>query len=605
MSSIYIKNDIYNFYQKANSTSIMYSDGSEIEDKLYTIIKNLNDKSVWSDELKKEIIDWPTEYHFSRQRHCLLRPLNIKRGDSVLELGAGCGAITRYLGELGAIVDSVEGTASRARIAGERCSNLENVKVHVDNFLEFTSNKKYDWVLFIGVLEYAPLYSDAENPIESYLEIGRKYIKPSGKLVIAIENKLGLKYFNGCAEDHLDEINLSIENRYQERSAITFGKRELSNLLHENGFEVQKFFYPFPDYKLPTFILDQRALSHETDLGQELLRTTQSRDYLGRTGRIFEESLVWPELAKNGVVQDLSNSFLIVAEQSDLSLANSDSKDSVEREVSSPLAFYYNCQRKSEFVTETRFEMAPAGIVVIKKKMHSSDGTNNVCLHDLTQPYISGLSLQNELEVEWNKYKDESSFITNYRRWISILKTLCNRNNKLPGSYIDLTPFNIKMKGDQYFIFDQEWSLKGGIPLEWLVYRGIYWSLVNLKTVHAIEIAPANVASKLLAEINIPFGEEEVARIQKLEREFLKEINGSDTQLYDIVCKVPERVATLHYKHLDIISELRSIVVEKDFKVNKLDLKVNKLEAELDEIRSSLITRAAIKLMKILRNISK
>jgi 16S rRNA A1518/A1519 N6-dimethyltransferase RsmA/KsgA/DIM1 with predicted DNA glycosylase/AP lyase activity len=59
--------------------------------------------------LRKKITDWPTEYHFSRQRHCLLRPLNIQAGEDVLELGCGCGAMTRYLGEIGAIVDSIEG----------------------------------------------------------------------------------------------------------------------------------------------------------------------------------------------------------------------------------------------------------------------------------------------------------------------------------------------------------------------------------------------------------------------------------------------------------------------------------------------------------------
>lgn len=67
--------------------------------------------------------------------------MNIQAGEDVLELGCGCGAMTRYLGEIGAIVDSIEGTSSRARIAGERCRELENVKIHVDNFLEYESEK--------------------------------------------------------------------------------------------------------------------------------------------------------------------------------------------------------------------------------------------------------------------------------------------------------------------------------------------------------------------------------------------------------------------------------------------------------------------------------
>ena len=30
-----------------------------------------------------------------------------------------------------------------------------------------------------------------------------RHLKKGGRIVIAIENRLGLKYFAGCAEDHL------------------------------------------------------------------------------------------------------------------------------------------------------------------------------------------------------------------------------------------------------------------------------------------------------------------------------------------------------------------------------------------------------------------
>ena len=69
-------------------------------------------------------------------RHNLLRHLNFKKGASLLELGAGCGAITRQLGELGLDVTAVEGSPLRAKINRVRCSDLENVRVYAANFGE-------------------------------------------------------------------------------------------------------------------------------------------------------------------------------------------------------------------------------------------------------------------------------------------------------------------------------------------------------------------------------------------------------------------------------------------------------------------------------------
>ena len=38
------------------------------------------------------------------------------------------------------------------------------------------------------------------------------HLAPGGKLVIAIENRLGLKYWAGCTEDHVGKYFESLEN---------------------------------------------------------------------------------------------------------------------------------------------------------------------------------------------------------------------------------------------------------------------------------------------------------------------------------------------------------------------------------------------------------
>ena len=194
-------NTDYNVFQNSNNTEPFdYSDGDIEENRIYNILHDTIDKSCFSEELILKIVDWPTEYHFSPQRHNLLRHFNFKPSDKILELGCGCGAITRQLGETGAQVTSVEGSFRRASCAALRCEDLSNIKVYVSNFQDIAFEQEFDYVTLIGVLEYASLYFESEYPFDVCLKNIQKALKPNGKLIIAIENKLGLKYFNGFSE---------------------------------------------------------------------------------------------------------------------------------------------------------------------------------------------------------------------------------------------------------------------------------------------------------------------------------------------------------------------------------------------------------------------
>ena len=134
-----------------------YSDGQESERYLSQVLNNAEDISSHSLELESHIIDWPSEYHLSSTRANILRSLDLSKVNRILELGCGCGSISRYLGEqLHLIIDSIEGSPSRAAIAAIRCRDQHNVSIYTANFndIELPENY-YDVVLFIGVTEYA------------------------------------------------------------------------------------------------------------------------------------------------------------------------------------------------------------------------------------------------------------------------------------------------------------------------------------------------------------------------------------------------------------------------------------------------------------------
>ena len=80
-------------------SSFAYSDGSHAEHYLQSVFERDIDLSSSSPDLKQYIKDWPSEYHLSNKRAQLLAGFDFDPALKVLEVGCGCGAITRHLAE--------------------------------------------------------------------------------------------------------------------------------------------------------------------------------------------------------------------------------------------------------------------------------------------------------------------------------------------------------------------------------------------------------------------------------------------------------------------------------------------------------------------------
>jgi len=141
----------------------------------------------------------------------------------------------------------------------------------------------------------------------------KKLLAPGGKLIVAIENKMGLKYWTGEVEDHsgipFDSIN---DYAYlgAEKKARTFDRQELSNLLTEAGFAYNKFYYPLPDYKLPESIFTDDYLPQPNN--KVFPKTTHYPSALKRNLPVVvdEERIVYTIL-QNRVFPFFANSFLL------------------------------------------------------------------------------------------------------------------------------------------------------------------------------------------------------------------------------------------------------------------------------------------------------
>lgn len=465
---------------------IAYSDGDDAELRIGNAIQTSFDLSVLSKELRAKITDWTSLYHLSSSRSNLLRPYkNIFVGD-ILEVGAGCGAITRYLGEQGGNILALEGSPRRAKIARSRTRDLHNVTVLSEKFDLFKTDKTFDVITLIGVLEYASMFTPGDDPAMAMLRRVRQLLKPNGKLVIAIENQLGLKYFAGAPEDHMNIAMYGIEGRYLKNQPQTFGKKVLEKMLIEAEFFDSEFMAPFPDYKLPSSIVTEAGFSEQSFDAAAFAWQSARRDHHLPEFSNFSLELTWPDVIKNGLGMELANSFLIIA-----------GNDGV-RQQPNILAYHYSANRLPQYCREARFIKEKNEIVVTYASLDKL-GVSDVVDSEYIQyhpPEYDQYQFGQTMSFEFIKiitkdgwtYDELGNFLRKYLGALEIFLieddhelSLNSTSKLLPGEYFDLLPQNIVETDLNIFKkIDSEWKYKGKIELGHLLLRALLLMIASV-----------------------------------------------------------------------------------------------------------------------------
>lgn len=210
----------------------LYTDGA-IEDEMLEIARNVS-----PDRFNKVIGEkksWPILYHFSHIRENILSWMPFTGKEKVLEIGSGCGAVTGALLGGAGEVTCIDLSMKRSEINAWRHRDSEKLKILVGNFqdVEKKLTEKYDYITLIGVFEYGEAYIQSQDPYVDFLKIIRKHLKPDGKIVIAIENRFGLKYWAGCTEDHFGTLFEGIQGYPSTKGVKTFTVKELKKIFRE------------------------------------------------------------------------------------------------------------------------------------------------------------------------------------------------------------------------------------------------------------------------------------------------------------------------------------------------------------------------------------
>lgn len=366
----------YDFYSGYDA----YSDG-DIEKDILAYEDQYRECDY--DKIFEKDSRWPIFYHLTSIRKNILNWYPFKEGAHVLEIGAGMGAITGVLADKAEHVTAVELSKQRASSIAKRCADRENVEIIVGNFNDIKFDKKFDYITLIGVLEYAPVYTQSEQPFEDFLIYIKSLLKEDGKLLIAIENQFGIKYFAGAAEDHTTKKYDGILGYEHKEGPRTFGKVELERLLNSVGYRYSNFYYPMPDYKLPRYIFSDEYLPMEK---------LALYDTYTSAGEVvsFDEKKALKDIVKNGMFGFFANSFFIECSTKEIdTMPNLDMYHPIEPEKNAK-RFFETHNTILESTLSHDLYMANEENQALKKQLHELLNSKSYKLIQKIRRFVKG-----------------------------------------------------------------------------------------------------------------------------------------------------------------------------------------------------------------------
>lgn len=459
------------------------------DDSILEILKKCHDLSSMSVELPSWIVDRASEFHLSPARANLLRPFAFSPDDSVLEVGADCGALTRWLAEGGAHVVAMESDRAGAMCVAERCRDLPNVSAVYRSFADLPNARAFTAVTCIGSLQRAGEWLRPGRTAVDMLRHMADCLTPNGLLFLAIENQLGFKYLCGSTEHQTGTSYFGVNDLYNPAHPGTYGKHELTELLRSCGFTSLEWYYPFPDHRLPTLIISEAGLEHPVLNVADLLSDVFSLDYSQHDPPLMWEPLAWRVISRNRLLGELSNSFFVVARKQDAPMKGCST---------SWLAKRYRTVSGQLQSKETTFMANDGTILIVRRRLVPSDavraedsanpfGFRHVLLQD--NRYVPGELYGPELYKILAREGTVDEIVRWMRPWVNFLEVHAipsTRSSKdfpaslrwVPGHLIDCVPFNLiyDSEGRLRFI-DWEFQSSEPIPLPWVIARGLFYRL--------------------------------------------------------------------------------------------------------------------------------
>ena len=515
-----------------------YSDG-DIEQDLLDIVKNYEPKDFH--KVIQERKSWPILYHLSDLRENIVEWLPMDKTMKVLEVGSGCGAITGCLSKKAGEVTSIDLSKQRSLINAYRHKECDNVTIHVGNFQDIEPHLPcdYDYVCLIGVFEYGQSYIGGEKPFHDFFKIIKKHVKKGGKLVIAIENKFGMKYWAGCTEDHLGTFFSGIEGYPDGGYVRTFSEKGLKRIFEECGENNYHFYYPYPDYKFMTTLFSDERLPMVGELSNNIRNFDRERLHL------FDEKNAFDALIQDGMFPFYSNSYMVViGDDTNVAYSKYSNDRSADKAIKTEIVIENGVKKFRKYAASEKSAEHIRNIYtsyqLLSKRYEGSKLEMNRCeLVDGPIPYveleyIEGITLAEILDGYLQR-KDEEGFKNLFKEYVERI----SYGEEMAVADYDMIFANILVNQDRWIVIDYEWTMAERIATKEIAFRSLYCYL--------LENGRRNQCDKEWMIQYLGIKPEEVEEYQKKEALFQESVMGDRKSMAQLIQNIGGKIFNVDY----------------------------------------------------------
>lgn len=280
-------------------------ENEQLETQIYSIISNGEDPV----DIIRKNNSYEYHYFLSHLRHDLFQWYPFKKEGSILEIGASYGQLTSLFTKKVNDVVAIENTESKCKIISKRA---KDATVLLRNFDDLQIDEKFDYIILCNAFEYAKSFVDSKTPYVDYLTYLKGFLKDDGIILIALSNRLGLKYFAGSKEEHSNRFFSGINGFASTDNIQIFSRAELINIINDSGFSNYKFFYPYPNHEFPQVIHTDKLINEIPFVG--------ATEFANDRIHAIDEGTLNLTLSNDNLSQYFANSFLVEIRKSDRDL---------------------------------------------------------------------------------------------------------------------------------------------------------------------------------------------------------------------------------------------------------------------------------------------